>query len=80
MEKTIKVSFNCSFYSLASIKRSVQDYKDVADFTVVKNNNRVDVSIYNFDGGLSQCIGGEFSNYVLSIEAAKGHEKSVKNQ
>jgi hypothetical protein len=80
MEKTIKVSFNRNFYSLFSIKKSVQDYNDVADFIVKRNKNRIDVSFDNFDEGLSDNLGSEFSNYVLFIEATKNHEKTLKNR
>jgi hypothetical protein len=80
MEKTIKVSFNGDFYSFFSVKKSAIDYKDVADFTVKRNKNRIEVILCNFDERLSEDLGSEFANYVLSIEAAKGYEKTLKNK
>jgi hypothetical protein len=80
MEKAKKLSFNSGFYSLSSVKKSVRDFKDAADFSVKKDKERIDVSIYNFDDGLADNIAGEFSNYVLFIEATERHEKAVKNK
>ncbi|MFA6383887.1 MAG: HxsD-like protein [Candidatus Omnitrophota bacterium] len=71
MRKKVSVSFNKKFYSLGSIRKSIEEYRDVADFDIEKTGRGFSVSLYNFDNALAGHVGEEFSNHVLSIESTK---------
>ncbi|MDD5347323.1 MAG: HxsD-like protein [Candidatus Omnitrophica bacterium] len=79
MEKTIRISFNRDFISLAAIKKGVRDFRRACDCAVSRGGKRLGVALYNFDDEKAETLGDEFSNYVLFIETTRRRAKGSAN-
>lgn len=72
----MKLSFDKQFYSLDVIQKSVQAYKDLADFSIEEKEQEISVRMSNIDEDVKDVIADEFSNYIL----ARMQEKLVEEK
>lgn len=61
------INFNKRFYSLKAIKTAGQEYKDLADFSIVDGKGYIKVALKNIDPEMAGIVKEEFCNYVLGL-------------
>ncbi len=62
----LKAKFSKKLYKTAAIKDSIEAYGEVADFSVVRSGDSIEVEIKNVDDDLKGIIKDEFCNHVLA--------------
>lgn len=66
--KKIIIEYNTYFYPTQTVKRAIADFREVAIFKIkLIGNNRIKVSISDFNESLYYSLAEEFSNYILSL-------------
>lgn len=67
----MEIKFDNFLYTLFAIKKAIQDYKTLADFSYEEKKNCIIVRINNIkEKELKPLFKQEFSNYVLSLVGA----------
>ena len=65
--KNIVINFNKDFYTIEAIKKTIQNYKGIADFNIIFNKKENMVQIKNIYPESEDMIKQEFCNYVLGL-------------
>ena len=60
------IDFDKKFYVLKAIENAAKAYKDLADFKVKTDKNKIIVEANNIDKDIKNVFKDEFCNYVLS--------------
>jgi len=61
------IRFNKKIYSLAAIKKAIEEFKNLAEFKVKDLNDYLEVEIDKIDNEVKDVLPDEFSNYVLAL-------------
>ena len=61
------INFNRDFYNLESIKKTIRDYKGLADFDIKLGKKNIKVNLKNINPESKDIIKEEFCNYVLGL-------------
>jgi len=61
------IRFNKKIYSLAAIKKAIEEFKNLAEFKVTDTNDYLEVEIDKIDHEVKDVLKDEFSNYVLGV-------------
>lgn len=61
------IRFNKKIYSLEAVKKAIEEFKNLASFTVKDFNGNIEVKIDKIDNEYQGILKDEFSNYVLGL-------------
>ncbi|MFT4297903.1 MAG: HxsD-like protein [Candidatus Woesearchaeota archaeon] len=70
--KADKITFNTSIYPDNIIKQAVEDFKEIADISLITDNKYIKAKIIARKS--IKNIKWEFSNYVLALKMNQGSE------
>ncbi len=62
----MKLNFNKKIYKIEAIKKTVQAYNGLANFSVSHEGDYILVELTDIDADVKDVIADEFSNYVLA--------------
>jgi hypothetical protein len=66
MNEKIKLEFNTSLYALEAVQKSVQDYKECANFVIETTPTLILVVVDQIDPELQDVLVDAFCNHVLN--------------
>jgi len=61
------IKFNKKIYNLEAVKKSVAEFKNLANFTIKETDGYIEVTIDKIDNELKGVLKDEFANYVLGL-------------
>jgi len=61
------IRFNKKIYSLAAIKKAIEEFKNLAEFKINEQDQYIEVEIDKIDNEYEGVLKDEFSNYVLGL-------------
>ena len=61
------INFNKNLYDLKAIKLAIKEYKNLANFSLRRKGNYIEVELKDINKKFRQTIKDEFCNYTLSL-------------
>lgn len=59
------INFHKKLYKLKAIKLAIEEYQDLANFSLKQKGNYIQVELENIDKDVKKIIKDEFCNYVF---------------
>jgi hypothetical protein len=61
------IKFNKKIYNLEAVKKAVEEFKNLANFTIKELDGCIEVKMDKIDKSVKNILKDEFSNYVLGL-------------
>jgi len=61
------IKFNKKIYTLEAVEKAIEEFKNLADFSLKEAGNYIEVKIDKIDKGVKNILPDEFANYVLGL-------------
>jgi len=61
------IRFNKNIYNLKAIEKAIEEYKNLAKFSIKEKGSYIEVALAQVDKEVKNVIKDEFANYVLGL-------------
>ncbi len=66
-KESVLINFNKNLYSSKAIKLAIKEYQNLANFSLRRKGNYIEIELKDINKKVGQIIKDEFCNYVLSL-------------
>ncbi|HDQ22624.1 MAG TPA: hypothetical protein ENN28_01470 [Candidatus Uhrbacteria bacterium] len=61
------IKFNKKIYTLEAVEKAIEEFKNLADFSLKEAGNYIEVKMDKTDKEVKNILSDEFANYVLGL-------------